>query len=555
MSYGLTSDGFVIKRLPVIKEEWQEAFRAAFPGITVTDDSVTGQIIGIASAREATIWEMAELVYLAYTIAAAEGFSLDNLAQLTGTVRKPATKTRVVAILEGNQGTVVPDGTQLSIANTGEIFEQIGDITITKNNVLRNMISVATALQSTTYTVTLDGTPYVSAASSGSATGDDLKQDIITKICDAINGGQSKVTATDNSDLTLTIEVDDKETFYTVDLDANLSLDEIWTPATYDAANTGVILANAGTLTVIETPVSGLNATDNLLDGVLGSALETDPALRIRRKEDLSIAGAGTVEAIKARIAQEVASVTVVKVFENRTDATVSGRPPHSIECVVYGGANQDIGDKIWEVKPAGIQTHGNIPVDVTDSEGNNQVMKFTRPTAKYAWVDVEITKNSEETFPTDGLNQIRNNILDFGLAEYSIGDDFILQKLFAPVYEVAGIATAIIKIAITAEADPVTGTTDGTSASKLIDSGAEFLTSTSGGKVVAGMTAKNTTDVTEATIVSVDSDTQLTLDADIFTTGENYSLEKNLQASNIVIGETAVLAWNIDRITAWETP
>ena len=60
-------------------------------------------------------------------------------------------------------------------------------------------------------------------------------------------------------------------------------------------------------------------------------------------------------------------------------------------------------------------------------------------------------------------------------------------------------------------------GTTDSTVADKLADSTASFL-----GKVKVGATVYNTTDTTVAKVVGV-SDTELTLDANIMTTGEAY--------------------------------
>ncbi len=66
----------------------------------------------------------------------------------------------------------------------------------------------------------------------------------------------------------------------------------------------------------------------------------------------------------------------------------------------------------------------------------------------------------------------------------------------------------------------PLTGTNTSVFASKLINSAATFQTS----GVKKGDIAKNTTANTEAKVVSVDSETQLTLDTDIFTaTGQNY--------------------------------
>jgi len=65
------------------------------------------------------------------------------------------------------------------------------------------------------------------------------------------------------------------------------------------------------------------------------------------------------------------------------------------------------------------------------------------------------------------------------------------------------------------------TGTTDGTTASKLVDSGAAFDTDgTSVGDVVL-----NTTDSTRAKITAIDSSTTLSLDADIMVSGEDYEI------------------------------
>jgi len=542
---GLTSDGFEIKRLPEIQADLEEAFRAKFPGISVTPDSVVGQIIGLMANPLSDLWEILEAVYLSQYPASAEGFSLDNVAQMTGIVRLAATQSQVEAIIEGTEGTIVPDDNQASVAVTGDIFEQVGPVTITKLSVLRTKIGVGNVLNNQLYTVTLDSIGYDFTSDA-----DATAIEIAAGLTSSINVGQAYLTAVDNNDGTLTITVDDKDTPFSVDVDVNLTLDEIWSPALYESKETGAIVANTGTLTTIETPVSGFDAIDNLNDADLGRDLETDPELRLRRIQSLAIAAAGTVEAIKARLLQQVDSVLSVKIFENRTDVTDGGgRPPHSFEAVVQGGTNQDIGDKIWEVKPAGIATHGNVSVNVTDTEGDTQVMKFSRPTSRYAWVDVTITLNPEEDFPVDGLTLIRQKIYDFGIANYDVGDDFILQKLYTPVFEVQGIATATIQISTTPGPTAVTGTNSNVSANKLVDTSAEqFLD----GGVEAGMTCKNVTDATETTVNGIDSAVQLDLAADIFlATGKSYSVEKTWSSSNIVIGEVSILLWDMDRITA----
>ena len=440
---GLSSTGFEIKRLPEIKADVETDLKALFPEISTAPDSVFGQIIGSISKPISDIWEVLDAIYLAMYPASAEGFSLDNVAQYIGVVRLAATKTQVLAILIGDELTVVPKGTLASITGTAEIFEQEEAVTITKASVLRCTIEITNVLDSTVYTVTIDGTPY-DITSDADATA----AEIVNALMVDINGSQSKVTASNVAN-ELQILVDDLETRFSVDVDANMTLIEIATAAEYEAQNTGPVLSVAGTLVTIETPVSGLDAIDNLEDGVTGRNTETDSELRIRRRQSLRVLGAATFEAIRARILQEVDSVEAVTLIENRTNGVVGGLPAHSFEAIVAGGADQDIGEKIWEIKPAGIETHGTETVDVTDSQGDIQVMKFSRPTSKYAWVDVEIVLNPEETFPADGLDQIKANILAFGQT-FEIGDDMVIQKFYTPVYVVPGVATATIQIGIT---------------------------------------------------------------------------------------------------------
>ena len=66
----------------------------------------------------------------------------------------------------------------------------------------------------------------------------------------------------------------------------------------------------------------------------------------------------------------------------------------------------------------------------------------------------------------------------------------------------------------------PLEGTATSTVTNKLVDSTAFFEL----WDITAGATIYNTTDATSATVVSVDSNTELTLDADIFVSGEDWS-------------------------------
>jgi len=66
-----------------------------------------------------------------------------------------------------------------------------------------------------------------------------------------------------------------------------------------------------------------------------------------------------------------------------------------------------------------------------------------------------------------------------------------------------------------------VSGTSTSTSASHLVDSGAGFIAA----GVRVGDTVKNTTDTTYALVTVINSATDLTLDTDIFVSGEAYQV------------------------------
>ena len=75
------------------------------------------------------------------------------------------------------------------------------------------------------------------------------------------------------------------------------------------------------------------------------------------------------------------------------------------------------------------------------------------------------------------------------------------------------------------------TGTTTATTATKLVDSAASFTTSVEVGNIVV-----NTTDNTMTNITAIDSDTTLSVDDDIFTSGETYTVYKQAETGGAIL-------------------
>ena len=134
---------------------------------------------------------------------------------------------------------------------------------------------------------------------------------------------------------------------------------------------------------------------------------------------------------------QDVAGVTSAYVFENKLPTTVDGRPPHSFEAVVQGGEDQEIARKIWDIKAAGIQTHGNTTEIIIDSNGFEQEIKFSRPTPVYVWVDIQLTPLPTLVIPDSVLEDVQAAILAQGLT-FGVGQDVLYQTFYTAVYGVA---------------------------------------------------------------------------------------------------------------------
>lgn len=210
------------------------------------------------------------------------------------------------------------------------------------------------------------------------------------------------------------------------------------------AGNTIVVLLNGTTLPTVTFAVSHL-ATMN----VIAALIQNQP-------EVVTATVGGT-----ANRTITMNMVSAIEVIMLPNDFTVSGgasqatavikggRFPKSFEAVVQGGTDADVANKIWTTKPAGIQTFGNTAFTITDSQGEFQVINFSRPTPIYIWVTVALTLYTEEVFPPNGQDLVAAAINTYG-SNLGIGVDVLLQRVLAQIFNVPGIASGVMQIAST---------------------------------------------------------------------------------------------------------
>ncbi len=433
---GLTVSGFESKTLDQIKAEMKFALKAEFGLINTNPDSVFGQMIIALAPSIEDVWERLEELFYSQYPASADGFALDNVCALTGIYRLAAVKSTVIGALRGAEGTNVPAGTQVSVDDTGDIFETTAAREITIERTVKIQLTPTAELD---VSIDINGATYVTTLGGAQSRPDVVAALIV--LLDAAVAAEilSGLTFTAEANY-LIIDVDNYEDYLLIENLVNLTVDYRYSPALFQALDSGPIEVAIGTLTEIETPVSGFTVCTNFVAETTGRDIETDSELRIRRTASLTIIGAATVPAIQARILQEVNGVTACLVVENDTMIVDGdGRPAKSFECVVEGGTNLDIAEKIWELKPAGIATFGGEDEEITDIDGNKHTIYFSRPTPVVIAVVVEFEQNLEEIFPATGEDAIKAAIKAMGDLQ-EIGGDVIYQKYYTPIYSVEGV-------------------------------------------------------------------------------------------------------------------
>lgn len=201
--------------------------------------------------------------------------------------------------------------------------------------------------------------------------------------------------------------------------------------ARFEAADYGPVPAVAGSLSVIDTPITGWNTITNALDATLGRNVETDAAARLRRVGLLNNPGNGTVDAIRSKVLA-VTDVTSASVFENVTLVTdADGVPAKSIEVVILGGDINSIAQAIWDSKDAGISAFGSSTGNAYDALSTVRVMAATRPTETNIYVS--LTALTGLGWGASVSADLAKSLTAFG-ATLGIGGDVIESKLYAPL-------------------------------------------------------------------------------------------------------------------------
>ena len=445
MAYGVTDEGFVLKRAPEIKAELDNRAVQLFQDLVkegdvvdTSESALLGRLIGLVLPSLTELWEVSQGDWSAFDPNSATGISLDNIVQYGGIARFPASASTATALFAGDNGTLIAGGSVVRSADNNE-FSVIGSVALSPSQASGVVISVQSVTNNTNYTVsytTTSSTNTITYTSDASAT----SSEILNGLQALIAGSHPLLVA---SVVGSTLVVDRADVFQASNFSVttNLAIAKAKKIGQLQATVNGVIAQEANTITNIVTPILGWDSVTNPLAASEGRLLETDEELRIRFRNTKLERSSNILDSLYSALLN-IDGVEEVKIYENDTNVTdANGVPPHSFLPVVLGGSSQIIAETIWENKPMGISSQGNTVIQITDSQGFVHNIGLERPNPVTIYVVVNLSADDEASipFPGDGVEQVQSSIISYASENIGVGKDVIYSRLFTPINQIPG--------------------------------------------------------------------------------------------------------------------
>lgn len=449
-------------------EEWLtkiEQYEQDLVDESIDLDSATpvGNIVNLLAQLASDFDNVVEASYWTRDIDNTTGLFLTKLCTETGTYRKDATPTIVSDVMfYGDEGTILPSGTTIKqpkkyLPLATLVYTLVDDTVITKTSARTVIFSVDEITSGMIYTITIDGNDYAHTSHDGT-TILGLYQGLYNLLHElyTVTYNEEGISITSTEDVSFTA--------------TNMNIDSIGVVGDVKASINGSIVCAPNTLTEIVTSgITGWYSVNNPNDGTLGSNIEKDEVLRLRQQTELNSVS-GTDEAIQKSITKNVEDVSLALVQSNRLEVYDGERPPHSVECVVSGGAVNDIAQAIYDVAPTGIQIFGrNEEGTAVNDEGVSITIAFTRPVSTYISVRYTRHDNDEQSLPDNYISLIQSAVMTYANSNFGIGDDVVTTRLIVPFYSVDGSIIDSVEVAQKDTAEAIVAEEDWQDISKIV--------------------------------------------------------------------------------------
>ena len=426
-NYGLTDNGFVIKRLDTILNEIHEELSDGFGIDTrISKPSFLDVLVTTFAGQIANLWEVAQDSYYAKYPSSATGVHLDNSIQYGGIRREMAARTIYPLHCTGIDGTKVRRHTPVATNTNPETrLYAINDFEISRSKFNSCRLKVV-AVENANYSITINGSEYIYTNNSND------KAALVTGIANSLR----------NSDFNVNVDGDgiiiaDKllGRVSKLVLSSNLTTDYIVTIASFETEKFGKIQLPNDVITKLVDNIAGFTNVRNRLQPIYGREAQTDVELRQAYIAKSALRSNTMVDSVVAEILNTVVGIETVSGFENDTDFVNDRQmPPHSIEFVVEGGEDSEIASAILRKKAGGIQTYGSVVVDVPGKYGDSIPIKFNRPTYIYVWL--KIVLHCKRSSLPDNYKKMVSSLIVENNKKISTGKSLLIQTLIESLYE-----------------------------------------------------------------------------------------------------------------------
>lgn len=193
-------------------------------------------------------------------------------------------------------------------------------------------------------------------------------------------------------------------------------------------------------ITVIVNPSADVESF--AVTGIIAKGEETESDYELRKRFSAASEGLGSCNEVALTAALlRIPTVTHAGIIINDTDSTdAAGRPPRSFECYISGGNDyhEEIATAIFDKKPIGIKTHGEVSQEITDEGGYTHTINFSHTSNVSVYVRMVIKTNTEFEGAT-GKQEIKSNLETY-IDSVGIGNSVVLSSLYGQIHSVNGV-------------------------------------------------------------------------------------------------------------------
>jgi uncharacterized phage protein gp47/JayE len=438
---GFTNEGLVIPRQPEIVGDLVALEKINIdPLVNTNPDLFLGQFNNVIANAQRLCYEYLEKANNQRRLSSAEGRALDELGILKGVSRLLASPSYVDVLLEGINDIFVPAFTLIEDKVTKQRYLTQASKRILNLGCCEAKMTITTSAASTAFTITIGSTVFT-RSTPGSGVN---MTTTLGLLAGDINTAAIGITASsDASTITL---VSPTFTEFSVTTNSSFSFTTVKSKVNAASLITGSATAATPGEWRILSPIPGWNKVSPIMASlVTGRDIEEDSAFRLRIRFTEG-GGKGTTRAVRQAL-ENVAGVNYVSVEENITNLFATGIPPYAIYCIVDGGSNSDIAKAIWETKGCNTHMKGSVVVNYTDEKGIIRTIFFDRPTEVEIDVKITYTDNTEELYPEDWQDTVKDSVAAY-INALGLGANVIPSRLYVPIYtSVSGLIVTLIEL------------------------------------------------------------------------------------------------------------